>query len=401
MHFHKTILLLPGLVSGSTIQKPLGLSKNIDLPALSTEERAQLHDLHKSLVNIESITYNEKAAGDWLAAYLESHGLVVEKQAVADDRFNVLAHPPDADATAPRILLTSHIDTVPPFIAYELKADGTEAWGRGTVDAKACVAAQTLAALRLLSRSSPPPPLSLLFVVGEERGGDGMRAFSRSPRGNYSAVIFGEPTEGRLARAHKGLISVRLEVCGRAAHSGYPWLGVSATDLLVRALTRLTALEHALPADHALFGPGRKGRSTVNVGTVSGGVAPNVVAERAAADVAIRIAKGAPEEIRAAVARALAPVVRAAERAGGEVEVTYGGESYGPVVIDADDVPGFDRTVVNYGTDIPNLRLEDAHKTYLYGPGTIHLAHGPSEHLALAELEEAVLAYERIVTYQL
>jgi acetylornithine deacetylase len=241
----------------------------------------------------------------------------------------------------------------------------------------------------------------LLFVVGEERGGDGMRAFSRSPRGNYSAVIFGEPTEGRLARAHKGLISVRLEVCGRAAHSGYPWLGVSATDLLVRALTRLTALEHALPADHALFGPGRKGRSTVNVGTVSGGVAPNVVAERAAADVAIRIAKGAPEEIRAAVARALAPVVRAAERAGGEVEVTYGGESYGPVVIDADDVPGFDRTVVNYGTDIPNLRLEDAHKTYLYGPGTIHLAHGPSEHLALAELEEAVLAYERIVTYQL
>jgi len=406
MHFRKIILILPCLASGYTIQKPLGTSVNSDPPDLSTAERLQLHDLHKNLVNIESITGDEKAAGDWLAAYLESHGLAVEKQHVAKGRFNVIARPRSGDdGTTPRVLLTSHIDTVPPFIPYSLKANSTEAWGRGTVDAKACVAAQTVAALRILARAaastSPLPPLSLLFVVGEERGGDGMRGFSADPRAAYSAVVFGEPTEGRLARAHKGLVSPRVEARGRAAHSGYPWLGLSATDLLVRALARLTALERALPADHGLFGPGRRGRSTVNVGTVRGGVAPNVVAEEAGADVAIRIASGGPEDVRAAVARALAPVAREAERAGGSVEVSYSGGEYGPVMIDAEDVPGFETTVVNYGTDIPNLCLQDDHKTYLYGPGSIHLAHGPDEHLALAELEEAVLAYERIVAHQL
>jgi acetylornithine deacetylase len=402
MHFRKTILLLPCLSLGYTIQKPLGPSISTDPPALSTAERDQLHGLHKTLVNIESITGNEKAAGDWLAGYLESQGLVVEKQHVAGDRFNVLAYPSSADVRSPRTLLTSHIDTVPPFIPYSLKANATEAWGRGTVDAKACVAAQTLAALRILARAGESPPLlALLFVVGEERGGDGMQAFSADPRGAYSAVVFGEPTEGRLARAHKGLISPRVEVRGRASHSGYPWLGLSATDLLVRALARLTLLERLLPGDHALFGPGRMGRSTVNVGTVSGGVAPNVLAESASADLAIRIAKGEPEDIREAVARALAPLVREAERGGGSVEVSYSGGEYGPVAIDADDVPGFETTVVNYGTDIPNLKLKEDHKTYLYGPGSIHLAHGPDEHLALGELEEAVLAYERIVAHQL
>jgi acetylornithine deacetylase len=408
MHFNKTLLLLPCLASGYTIQKPLGTSINFDPPALSVAERIQLHELHKSLVNIESITGNEKAAGDWLTAYLESHGFAVEKQPVSPDRFNVLAYPPSAaNATTPRVLLTSHIDTVPPFIPYALASNGTQAWGRGTVDAKACVAAQTLAALRIIARarastaSEPPPPLSLLFVVGEERGGDGMRTFSADPRATYRAVIFGEPTEARLARAHKGLVSPRVEVRGRAAHSGYPWLGLSATELLVRALARLAALERSLPADHDLFGAGRMGRSTVNVGTVRGGVAANVVAEQAGADVAVRIASGGPADVRAAIARALAPVAAEAEDAGGSVRVTYSGGEYGPVVIEAEDVPGFETTVVNYGTDIPNLSLRDGHKTYLYGPGSIHLAHGPDEHLALVELEEAVLAYERIVAHQL
>ena len=280
---------------------------------------------------------------------------------------------------------------VPPYWPYELKDHSTEIWGRGTVDAKACVAAQTVAVLDLLKSSShkiKQGALALLFVVGEEVGGDGMRYFSAHKPTNYSAVIFGEPTEGKLASGHKGFLTFKLHVRGKAAHSGYPWLGVSANSVMVEALSKLLDLENSLPSSEKL------GPSTLNIGLINGGVAANVVAEDAEARIAIRIAAGTPDDIKSMITDALASTRRKVEYKGGHLDIEFIGRAYGPIDIDA-DVKGFESITVNYGTDIPNL--DGDHKRYLYGPGSILVAHSDHEHLKVSELEQAVKDYQKLI----
>jgi acetylornithine deacetylase len=272
-----------------------------------------------------------------------------------------------------------------------VKANGTEIWGRGSVDAKACVATQTIAVLSLLNSSSysvPSDALSLLFVVGEETGGDGMKYFSDHKPTNYSAVVFGEPTEGKLAAGHKGILGLRLHVRGKAAHSGYPWLGISANNVLVEALAALLQLEKSLPSSE------KYGATTMNIGKITGGVAANVVAEEAEANISFRIAAGHPSTISDMVKDALAGIKEKCEDSGGAFSFEWSKQSYGPVSIDT-DIDGFEKITVNYGTDLPNLQGE--HKRYLYGPGSIHVAHSDHEHLTVKELEQAVVDYQKIL----
>jgi acetylornithine deacetylase len=253
------------------------------------------------------------------------------------------------------------------------------------------VAAQVIALLDVLKSAdtSDQPSVSLLFVVGEEKDGIGMKHFSAHKPTNYSAVIFGEPTEAKLATGHKGLVLFTLDIKGRAAHSGYPWLGLSATNALVEALGVLRNLENKLPCSPKL------GETTVNVGKIEGGVAANVVAEHASAEIAIRIAAGTPKAIEDIIDKAFKHIKTKVEKAGGEFSVTYSEEAYGPVLLDT-DIDGFEKMGVNYGTDVPNLKGD--HKTYLYGPGSILVAHGPNEHLTTDQMEDAVLAYRKIIT---
>lgn len=199
--------------------RPTDLSPQL-LPAATSNE---LLSLHRRLIEIESISGNEKSVGEWLKSYLEEKNFTVELQEVEQGRYNVFAYPGKERKT--KVLVSSHIDTVPPYWPYEQKTtDGVdEIWGRGSVDAKACVAAQTIAVLDLLQNDSyqlPSDALSLLFVVGEEVGGEGMRFFSDNKPTNYSAVVFGEPTEGKLVAGHKGMIGLNINVTGKAAHSG-------------------------------------------------------------------------------------------------------------------------------------------------------------------------------------
>jgi len=279
---------------------------------------------------------------------------------------------------------------VPPFIPYSRKGD--EIWGRGSVDAKACVAAQIIAVLRVVqaSRASSAPLPSLLFVVGEETAGTGMKFFSDISPTNYSAVVFGEPTEGKLASGHKGMSSFGLRITGKAAHSGYPWLGLSANDIMVEALATLKKLEKDLPSSTVL------GKSTLNIGRMDGGVAANVVAAEAEAEISIRIAAGTPQRIQSLVAGALERLRKQTIADGGEFRLSFSNRAYGPVHIET-DLPGFETIAVNYGTDIPNLARVHAKKRYLYGPGSILVAHGENEHLTVGELEEAADAYERMI----
>lgn len=292
----------------------------------------------------------------------------------------------------------THMFKVPPFYEYRRHSDKTIS-GRGSVDAKGSVAAQVIAANSLLAdKRIHPDDIALLYVVGEETGGDGMRAANDLDLKPQS-IIFGEPTEGKLASGHKGMLSFQIHAKGKAAHSGYPWLGLSANEVVVSALAALIELGSNLPVDEKF------GKTTINLGTIQGGVAHNVVAESAEAKVAIRIAQGTPASMRNETTHAMNTAIKKYLKDGQEpadiLDISFTGEGYSPVDIDA-DVPGFDTMIVNYGTDIPNLEksVKDQ-KRYLYGPGTILVAHSDHEAITEEQLESAVGGYERLILHSL
>ncbi|KAH0842327.1 hypothetical protein AYO21_00055 [Fonsecaea monophora] len=401
-----------------------------------------LLSLHRAICEVESISDNEAAVGKLLVSILEAHNFTVLTQSVPSpsalgstssstkERFNIYAYPDVAqygrsvasagrERRLPKVLLTSHIDTVPPHIPYSLsiptKGDDsgfTTSFsrkdilisGRGTVDDKACVAVQIQAALDLLadpaiSTSVSPSDLALLFVVGEENRGDGMRHFSSSKlykdtRDDYKAILFGEPTEGKLATGHKGIEMLSLRARGKAAHSGYPWLGRSANSMILPALVALDGLGDTPEEEGGLPRSDKYGKSTVNVGFMQGGVAGNVVPEFAMADVTFRLAGGTVPDVR----RIVTDAVRKADPEG-LLEMQFS-QGYGPIPLDA-DVDGFETITVNYGTDVPNLDVEEGVKKYLYGPGSILVAHGRDEGLTVGDMEEALEGYKRLVTHAL
>lgn len=219
-------------------------------PDEACSDHQPLLSLHKSLVEIQSITGNEYDVGIYLHDYLVKRHFTVERQYVDTGsdglqggnkpRFNLLAYPGQKRNT--RILLSSHIDTVPPFWPYE-RRNNDEIWGRGSVDAKACVATQIMAVEELrASGEIREADVALLYVVGEETGGRGMRTANKLNI-SWETVIFGEPTELKLASGHKGLLGLTVKATGKASHSGYPWLGRNANSMLIPALAALDTLE--------------------------------------------------------------------------------------------------------------------------------------------------------------
>ena len=387
-----------------------------------------LLSLHRATCEVESVTDNELGVGKLLISILKAHNFTVVTQSVpppgatnsTKERFNIYAYPDvskcdsieasivgDEHVPKPKVLLSSHIDTVPPNIPYSLSRPQSESSreeilisGRGTVDDKACVAVQLQTALDLLSAGEvSPSDLALLFVVGEEKGGDGMRAFSgsdlyKSTNGDYKAILFGEPTEGKLAAGHKGAEMLTLKAHGKAAHSGYPWLGRSANSMILPALTVLDKLGDIPEAEGGLPRSKKYGKSTVNIGYMQGGVAGNVVPEYATADVMFRLAGGTVPEVRKIVTNAIKQVDPE-----GLLELEFS-QGFGPVPLDA-DVEGFDTITVNYGTDIPNLKVEEGVKRYLYGPGSILVAHGKDEALTVGDMEAALDGYKTLVKHAL
>lgn len=299
------------LTQAIDIQKPL---QNAPISASTLS----LIELHKSLVEHGSVTGDEKNVSSFLVSYLKQQNFTVETQLVTSNpaRENILAYSGKSRKT--KTLISSHIDTVPPFWPYERR--GNEIWGRGSVDAKGSVATQIKAVEALISSSDiGDGDVAMLFVVGEETGGDGMRAANDLGL-SWSTVIFGEPTELKLASGHKGALGVKLTAKGKAGHSGYPELGRNANSMLVSALY---ALEHVkLPSSQ------KYGNTTLNIGEIGGGVAANVIAEDAHALIQIRIADGTPESITALVTEAVNKAV-----SGVDIEFTPG---YGPVPIDHD-----------------------------------------------------------------
>ncbi|KAF2109285.1 hypothetical protein BDV96DRAFT_502972 [Lophiotrema nucula] len=365
---------------------------------LTADETKELFDFHKKLVKIPSTTFEEAEAIQFVFDYISDLGYYVEKVDVDGSRYDVFAYPQAIkdEGTWPEVLITSHLDTVPPYIPFERREENGTIYhfGRGSVDAKGAVAPQIVAAHKFLQARTDTPSLGLLFVVGEETGGDGMKAFAKYAENvTFSAAIFGEPTESKLATGHKGSLGLTLNITGKAAHSAYEWLGVNAIDFLAEGITALNAVESVLPTSELL------GNSTINVGRVSGGVASNVVPANANASVSIRVAQNitsAPDDISALIEEALAPLVRRAEHAGAIFNVTFAAGARPAIVLDT-DIPGFEIGPVFYGTDIPSL--PQVKKKYLYGPASIKVAHGPDEELTQDELVLAAEAYGTILAH--
>jgi len=315
--FTLPLLLLAQQALSSEIQHPIHEHE--------TSSTSSLLKLHKGLVEHESITGNEHNVAKYLISCLKDKNFTVEVQAVdpyqgsKTPRENIYAYIGKQRKT--KVLVSSHIDTVPPFWPYERRGD--EIWGRGSVDAKGSVATQITAVEELLAAGKlDHGDVSLLFVVGEEDGGDGMKRANDLGLA-WDTVIFGEPTELKLASGHKGVMSLNIVAKGKAGHSGYPELGKSANAMLIPALNLLLNAE--LPYSE------KYGNTTLNIGRMEGGVAGNVIAEDASAKITIRIADGSPPVIEKIISGTLLG-------ADEELDVTFSG-GYGPVYIDS-DVPG-------------------------------------------------------------
>ena len=318
---------------------------------------------------IDSTTGTEGRVVDAMEDLLRRRGWPVLRIPVSGGRDCLLAQSGDD----PDVTLSTHLDTVPPWIPPTLNGDTLS--GRGACDAKGIAASMILAAERLRATGTS---VALLFVVGEETTHDGARAANRWAAGNLRprprALINGEPTDGTLALGTKGTLRVTVRATGRAAHSAYPELGDSAISRLVTMLAELERLP--VPSDPVL------GPTTINIGSIAGGVADNVIAPAAEARLMARLVTPAPE-IFALLERWVAG------RATLEQGITVP-----PVRLNA--VEGFGTSVAAFATDLPSLTNWGT--PYLFGPGSVHVAHTDDEHVSVQALEDAVEAYVRLAT---
>jgi len=324
-----------------------------------------------ALCRIESTTYNEGAVGDFLADFLAARGWDVEKSAVPQPeecstgaaRWNVYG---GTAGQTPDLVFSTHMDTVPPFIPPT--EDEEFLYGRGVSDAKGIIAAQVAAAEVLRAEGYK---VGVLFVSGEERDSAGAKLANLNPKGS-KFLINGEPTDNRVALASKGALRVSLKTRGKMAHSAYPELGDSAIHKMVALLHKILQLDW--PVDEFA------GDTTVNIGQISGGHAPNVIADHAEAQVLIRlVSDSAP--VRAAI-------LKAAE---GVAEVTF---TLDLAFVRLRAIEGLPTMVAKFATDIPQLTNWGV--PLLLGPGSIHVAHTPDEKLSKKELLESVELYIKV-----
>ena len=325
-------------------------------------------EITRAMIDIDSVNPNETEIGEWLADYLrpfaEQYGGQLEVVEVEPGRNNVWAYWGD-----PEVVLSTHMDTVPPHIPS--KEDDESIWGRGACDTHGICAAMIKAVEGLLAEGVRD--FGILLVVGEEVDGLGARFANRSPPPSVKYLINGEPTSNLLALGSKGTVRIDLEAKGKAAHSAYVELGDSAIDKLLDNLQSLRQVEWPT---HPVLGP-----STLNIGVIAGGEASNIIPDRASAQIVIRVVADV-EELKALAFGALDD----------RVEATLVTET---PAVHLEALEGFETCIVKYTTDIP--KLTNWGKPLLLGPGTIHVAHTLEEHIAKKEITEAIDLYQRLV----
>ena len=321
----------------------------------------------RELIDIPSPTEEEGRVGEFLDAALTRLGFATRRQPVTDTRFNLYA----AAGGRPRVVINSHIDTVPPW--FPSSEDDEYLYGRGACDTKGVIAAMIAAGERLLARGIRD--FAYLFVVAEETDSIGAKAANvefASLGSEY--VVVGEPTESKFARASKGAVTVTLRFEGLAAHSAYPHLGDSAINRMVAAIAEINAADWGT---HEVLG-----KATVNVGVVRGGERPNIIPALAECDMLFRLVT-TPDEVLVKLDTMIA-------QHGGRIVMSRGNAPQMMIVPE-----GQPSQIVSFNTDVPWLGALG--KPLLFGPGSILDAHGKNEKIAKRELLAAVDTYEEMV----
>jgi len=322
--------------------------------------------LTRQLIDIESISGNEAAVGNYLYGELCRVGYQTRRIPVEGNRCNIYATSPEQPH--PAIVFSTHMDTVPPFIPSS--EDATRIYGRGSCDAKGIIAAQIAASERLRQKGIY---VGLLFVVGEERDSLGAKVANdyaaSEPAHAAKYLVNGEPTENHIALASKGTLRVEVTASGRMAHSAYPELGESAIDKLIAALSRLLAMP--LPSDPEI------GPCTLNIGLIEGGRAPNVIPDHAHADLVYRLV-GPSQDLRREILAA----------AGDQVKIEFPLEL---PFLRLRTIDGLPTMIAAFTTDIP--RLTNWGEPLLIGPGSIHVAHTEREFIDKQQLADAIDLY--------
>jgi acetylornithine deacetylase len=326
-----------------------------------------LFALTRALIDIDSVTPNELAVGRFLYDRLEELTSKYEgdltRTEVEPNRYNVFAR-----WGQPDVVLSTHMDTVPPFIAS--REDDEHIWGRGACDTKGIIASMITALESLLAEGVRN--VGILFVVGEEVDSIGARkANDLKPGSKY--LINGEPTENKLALGSKGALRLEIEAHGKMAHSAYEELGDSAINKL---LDNLQALRNVKLPEDPVLGP-----STSSIGKISGGRAANVIPDYAQASVMLRVVADI-EDLKKVVLSAFDD----------RVQVSMPVQT--PRVL-LKSVPGFETSIVKYTTDIP--KLTNWGQPLLLGPGSIEVAHTSEERVPKKQLLEAVELYRKLV----
>lgn len=323
-----------------------------------------LFDFTKTLVNIPSVAPEEGEIAGFLSSFLRNLHYDVREQDVSGSRKNIFAVAGDR----PKVILCTHMDTAPEYFSAD--EDENNIYGRGACDAKSSIAAMTWAAQE--TRNSGLDEIALLFLVGEEVDSIGAKRANELKAGS-EFIIVGEPTENRLGAAHKGLLSLRMKTKGKAVHSAYPDQGESAIDKMITILDRI---RNAELGEDPIFG-----KSHLNLGTIRGGSAFNVVAGQAVAEMSIRTVKPSSqvlERIEDCVAQEA------------EIEVITRSEPQKLFTL-----PGYEQVVLPFGTDIPHLK--NFGRPLLLGPGSGRDAHGDGEKVKKEQLTEAVGIYLELV----
>ncbi|HKX84861.1 MAG TPA: M20/M25/M40 family metallo-hydrolase, partial [Pyrinomonadaceae bacterium] len=325
-----------------------------------------LFDLTKSLMQIPSVSGDEEAVGFFLRDHLQSLGWTVELQKVSENQNNVIAYLNET----PRVWLSTHMDTVPPFISPT--EDEEKIYGRGACDAKGIIASQIAAAEQL--RKEGIKDIGLMFLVEEERSSTGAKTANEHPlAAKCEYMINGEPTDLDLAIGSKGTFRLKVKTSGKAAHSAYPEEGDSAIEKL---LDILEDIRHTKFPSDEFFGD-----TTVNIGTVEGGLALNVIPPSAEAGLAVRLTTP-----RKPIEDALQSLLR--DR--GEIEVLSCSEPVKMLPVE-----GFNQKVVRFTTDIPYLTKWG--QPLLLGPGSILVAHTKDEFVLKKDLQTVVVLYVDLV----
>ena len=318
----------------------------------------------KKIIDIPSPTGTEQRLCHEMQTDLQNWGFSTRLQVVAPDRFNLFA----TTASRPEIYISSHLDTVRPFIPAN-EADG-KIYGRGACDAKGQMAAAIFAVKGL--PAALRRKVGLLFVVGEET--DSLGAKMAVQKGlDCRFLINCEPTENKLATGQKGYFAFRLTATGRAAHSGYPENGASAIDKLFLQLSALKNLDWGRDDQF--------GSATFNIGKISGGEGLNVVAAVAEARCSVRVVTSCAA-VENLLKSQLLQHIKCEILARSEPQKLF--------------VPaGWFGEIVKFGSDA--VHFSKAVPTLMLGPGSILQAHTDDEFIEKSTLESAVGIFQKLI----